>query len=199
MLPFLKLFAKEEMFKNLTDNQLIAQYKQGNIKVFEEIVKRYSGLVRSICRSYFLLDGEWDDLYQEGFLGLLKAVNTFSEDKVATFKTFAYTCISSSVKTAVRRSLNKSNMILNTAISLQDAYFLETENLEDAFISDESSIELVQKIKGVLSSFENKVLYFWLGGLSYEETALRLAKPVKSIDNAIQRIKKKVAQLVSAD
>lgn len=187
------------MLNDLTDNQLIALHKQGDLKAFEIISKRYNGLIRTICRSYFLLDGEWDDLYQEGFLGLFKAVNTFSEERSASFKTFAYTCISASVKTAVRRSLNKSNMILTTATSLQDAYFIATENLEDAVILSEQSKELVQKVKGELSPFENKVLSFWLGGLSYEETSLKLGKPIKSIDNAIQRIKKKVAQIVSAD
>lgn len=185
------------MLNDLTDNQLIALHKQGNLQAFEVISKRYGGLIRTICRSYFLLDGEWDDLYQEGFLGLFKAVNTFSEERSASFKTFAYTCISASVKTAVRRSLNKSNMILTTATSLQDAYFIATENLEDEVILSENSKELVRKIKGELSAFESKVLEFWLGGLSYEETSLKLGKSVKSIDNAIQRIKKKVAQITS--
>ena len=187
------------MFDKLTDNQLIALHKQGDLRAFEVISKRYNSLLRTICRSYFLLDGEWDDLFQEGFLGLLKAVNTFDESKATSFKTFAYTCISASVKTAVRRSLKKSNMILNTALSLQDAYFVETEDLEESVILSEHAKEIVDKIKRGLSPLENQVLHLWIGGLSYDESAQKLGKSKKTIDNAIQRIKKKVGVIINAD
>ena len=110
------------MIDNLTDNQLIALHRAGNLSAFEVVCDRYKGLVRSICRSYFLVGGDNDDLLQEGFLGLLKAVNTYDDSKNASFKTFANTCISANVKTAVRRYSNKSNKVLNESVSLTALY-----------------------------------------------------------------------------
>lgn len=191
----MKSFVKEEMDKILSDNELIALHKQGNVKAFEEIFARYTGLVKSICRSYYLLGGDFDDLLQEGFFGLVKAVNTFDEERQASFKTFAYLCVSSNVKTAVKKACSKANMVLTLAVPIHTLIGLQTENLEDEIIQSEGEGELEEKLKKLLSSFERKILKLWLGGLSYSEISTQTGKPVKSVDNAIQRIKKKLANL----
>ncbi|MBQ7373764.1 MAG: sigma-70 family RNA polymerase sigma factor [Clostridia bacterium] len=180
------------MFDNLTDNQLIALHKQGNLNAFERISERYKWLVKSVCRSYFLTGGDDDDLLQEGFLGLLKAVNTYDESKNTAFKTFAYTCISSNVKTAVRKDCNNSNKALNESVSLTAISFLETENLEDVIIEKEGKEETENEIKNLLSQLEYKIFRLWLGGHSYGEISEITGKTDKAVDNAIQRIKKKL-------
>ena len=180
------------MFDNLTDNQLIALHKQGDLNAFEVICERYKGLVRAICRSYFLLGGDNDDLLQEGFLGLLKAVNTYDEGKNTSFKTFASTCVSSNVKTAVRVDFKKSNKALNESVSLAEVCFVETENLEDVIIEKEKKTELENKIQSVLSKLEYDIFKLWLSGNSYEEIAGITGKSGKSVDNAVQRIKNKL-------
>lgn len=183
------------MGKNLSDNELIALHKQGNIKAFEEIFARYTGLVKSICRSYYLLGGDFDDLLQEGFFGLVKAVNTFDEDRQASFKTFAYLCVSANVKTAVKKACSRANMVLTSAVPIHTLIGLQTENLEDEIIQSEGAVELEEKLEKLLSSYERKILKLWLSGLSYGEISIQIGKTVKSVDNAIQRIKKKLANL----
>ena len=193
----MKLFVKEEMFDNLSDNQLIALHKQGEIDAFAVICERYKLMIRSICRPYFLIGGDGEDLLQEGMLGLLKAVNTYNESKNTSFKTFAYTCISANVKTAVRLDSKKSNKALNESVSLAEVYFVETENLEDFVIEKVGSEEIEQKIKGLLSTLEYKIFKLWMVGLSYEEIGFQTGKTDKSVDNDIQRIKSKLKKNLS--
>ena len=182
------------MFDNLSDNQLIALHKQGEIDAFAVICERYKLMIRSICRPYFLIGGDGEDLLQEGMLGLLKAVNTYDEKRQATFKTFAYTCISGNVKTAIKRAYSKTNQPLNTAIPIEALGYIATENPEDEIIEDEGADEFLKRVKEILSPFEFKVLSLWVSGNSYAEISSATAKTVKSIDNAIQRIKKKLTE-----
>ncbi len=180
------------MCEKLTDNQLIALHKQGDLKAFDIICERYKWLIRSISRSYFLLGGDSDDLLQEGFLGLLKAVNTYDESKSASFKTFATICVLSTVKTAVRRDSNRSNKALNESVSLYSVAGVETDSLEDFIIEQEWKEEKESKIKDVLSPLEYKIFKLWLVGHSYGEISEITGKTDKAVDNAIQRIKKKL-------
>ena len=175
-----------------TDNELIALYKKGDVVAFETIYDRYRNLIKAIVRPFFLVGGDSDDLIQEGFLGLLKAVNTYDESKLATFSSFAYTCISSSVKTAVKRDLSKKNLPLNSAISIEGLEIVSIDDPESQVIRSELSKELSQRLKSELSAFEFKILKLWLGGASYAEISEQIGKPAKSVDNAVQRIKKKL-------
>ena len=184
------------MYNNLTDNQLIALHKEGDLLAFEIICERYSGLVKSICRQYFLVGGDFNDLSQEGFLGLWKAVNTYDDQRQASFKTFAYTCISGNIKTAIKKASSKTNQPLNTAIPIEALGFIATENPEDEIIEVEGAEEFRKSIKNVLSPFEFKVLTLWVGGNSYSDISVETDKSVKSIDNAIQRIKKKLSEIL---
>lgn len=109
------------MYNELSDNRLIALYKEGDADAFAEICDRYRELVKGISRAYFLVGGDGDDLLQEGLLGLLKAVNAYDENGGASFPTFARLCVESNVKTAVKRSRNKGNVPLNDAVSISSA------------------------------------------------------------------------------
>lgn len=180
------------MYSNLNDNQLIALHKEGDINAFEEISKRYKGMILSFSRSYFLIGGDGDDLFQEGFLGLFKAVNTYDETQGTSFKTFAYTCISNNIKTAVTKSQNKTNSPLNNAIPLENLSAVALSSPEETVIKSEDQKEFDKKLKGILSPLELKILKMWLDGLSYKQISESLGKEVKSVDNAIQRIKKKL-------
>ncbi len=175
-------------------NQLIARYKQGDTGAFEEICVQYGNMVKSICRAYFLMGGEKEDLIQEGFLGLLKAVNAFDESQNASFTTYAYTCINNNVKKAVRKANSKSNMLLSNAVPLEDVLLVTKVNPEALIIKTESNEEFKVKIKQSLSILEFTVLDYYLSGMSYREIASTINKSIKSVENTLTRIKKKLTE-----
>lgn len=126
------------MYNELSDNRLIALYKDGDADAFAEICDRYRELVKGISRAYFLVGGDGDDLLQEGLLGLLKAVNAYDENGGASFPTFARLCVESNVKTAVKRSRNKGNVPLNDAVSIFECLgVLAPDNPEDKVLVEE--------------------------------------------------------------
>ncbi len=184
--------------KGFSDEQLVEMHKKGDLSVFEIIYARYKNMIRSLARGLFLIGGDNEDLMQEGVLGLLNAVNTFNG--TTNFSTYAYTCIKNSMLTAVNSAHSKRNSPLNTSVPI-NAQTDEFLNLyldpEDEVIGKESERELMQKITQGLSSFESTVLKFFLEGLSYVEIGEKLNKTAKSIDNALQRIKRKISNILA--
>ena len=178
----------------LTDNELIALHKGGDLTAFNRLYDRYKGLIKSLSKSYYLLGGDCDDLAQEGLLGLLKAANTFDANVGASFKTYATICILSNIKTAIRLSLKKGNIPLNSAsdISGED---VSLPNPEDLVIGEEGGRELMTRIETALSGFELDVIKLYLDGHNYSEIAKILGKQDKAVDNALQRAKKKISVL----
>ncbi len=186
------------MYKELTDNQLIALHLQGDDEAFPEIMERYKELVKSISRSYFLVGGDNDDILQEGFLGLLKAVNTFDGERGASFKTFVYRCVSSSIQNAVKKSRSRGNMPLNDSVELSDELKLVSPfNPEEMLIVGEEGRVFEEGANAVLSELEFKILKYFLAGMTYEEIGKMTGKSAKSADNALQRIKKKLMKKIS--
>lgn len=184
--------------KEFTDEQLIEMHKKGDHTVFEIIYARYKNMIRSLARGLFLVGGDNEDLMQEGVLGLLNAVNTFNG--ATTFSTYAYTCIKNSMLTAVNSAQSKRNTPLNTSVPIatQTDEFLNLYlDPEDEIIGKESERELMQKITQGLSLFESTVLKLFLEGLSYVEIGEKLNKTAKSIDNALQRIKRKISNILA--
>ncbi len=184
--------------KEFTDEQLIEMHKKGDHTVFEVIYARYKNMIRSLARGLFLVGGDNEDLMQEGVLGLLNAVNTFNG--ATTFSTYAYTCIKNSMLTAVNSAQSKRNTPLNTSVPIatQTDEFLNLYlDPEDEIIGKESERELMQKITQGLSLFESTVLKLFLEGLSYVEIGEKLNKTAKSIDNALQRIKRKISNILA--
>lgn len=180
-----------------SDEQLINRYKSGEVAVFEIIYHKYKNMIKSCARKFFLVGGDHEDLIQEGVLGLLNAVNTFNGK--SGFSTYAYTCIKNSMITAVNRAKSQKNRALNSSVSihtLTDGVLELYLDPEDEIIGQESANELMQKITNALSSFEITVLKCFMEGLSYVEIGEKLNKTPKSIDNALQRIKRKIMQIV---
>ncbi len=185
------------MFKSFADEKLVELYKSGEPLAFEEIYHRYSGMIKALSRTYFLIGGDSDDLQQEGFLGLLYAVNNYSKEKGSQFKSFAYTCVKSKMLNAVNKEKAEKFKALNDSVPLTS--FEQTPSCgeiskfspETFIIDNEDLNEIILKIKAQLSSLEEKVFELYLDGLSYVEIAKKLSKSEKSIDNALQRIKEK--------
>ena len=168
-----------------------------------ELIERYKKAVVSTARKYYISGGDTEDLIQEGMIGLFKAIFGFKEGGV--FGRYAFTCIRSSVITALKRSLSDKNRALNSYIPLFDGedddkteYIIDSNgDPEQAFIDKESVRELRAKIENALSDMENSVLRWYLNGDSYETIAEKLKKDVKAADNAVQRIRKKIRRIIA--
>ena len=181
-----------------SDEQLIAQYKQGQDEAFNQLYERYKHMIKSCARSFFLAGGDSEDLIQEGVIGLLKAVNSYNDNGTNTFSTYAYACIKNALLSAVKKAQSVKNKALNYAVSIYSngLELSPTTDPEEEIISKESANEFIQKINEKLSSFEITVLKLYFEGLSYVEIANKLNKQSKSIDNALQRIKRKISQIL---
>lgn len=181
----------------LTDEKLVELYKNGDCSAFEELYMRYKYVITAASRSFYLSGGDKDDLCQEGLLGLLKAADTYNGN--SSFKSYAYLCIRSKILTAIERASSKKNKPLCGYVSI---YGQSTElnrlfggDPEEKIINDESASEFMDKVYKKLSKFEIIVLNYYLDGLTYTEISLKLGKDPKCIDNALQRIKKKISQI----
>lgn len=178
-----------------SDDQLIALYKQGQDGAFNSLYDRYKYMIKSCARSFFLVGGDNEDLIQEGVIGLLKAVNGYNGTNA--FSTYAYTCVKNALLSAVSKAQSAKNKPLNYSVSI----YSDTVELnpaidpEEEIIGKESADELIKKINEKLSSFEITVLKLYLNGLSYLEIGEKLNKQPKSIDNALQRIKRKISNI----
>jgi RNA polymerase sporulation-specific sigma factor len=171
----------------------------------ERLVAEYGKIVRRCARPYFLAGGDSEDLIQEGMLGLLSAVRTFDPSRNAKFETYAEYCIRRRIISAVRSASRFKHSPLNNYVSLespkldendtQSAYYLRDP--EEFVIARERAGEITELLYGSLSKFESAVLALYLNGGSYEEMSVILGKPQKSVDNAVQRIRRKLTQLLN--
>ena len=177
--------------------ELALAYQEGDTGALDEIIGRCSYIVKNVSRRYFLIGADQEDVYQEGFFGLLKAAKSYRPGK-SSFKYFAFICINTSILTAVRRYAGDKNKILNDGLPLSSVADASAfaENPEDIYIEEESRRELVSGIEKKLSDFERTILTLYLKGLSYAEIREATGKSEKSIDNALQRIKKKISELL---
>lgn len=194
-----------------SDEELCLLAASGNRLAEEALVTRYNRLVRTCARPFFLAGGDSEDLTQEGMVGLITAVREYDAGKEASFRTFAEICIRSRLYSVLRASARDKQQPLNQSLSLDDSHFdsnpltsgtnnLAQRNPEDFLIDREHTAALLSGVRKQLSEFEAKVLGFYLDGLSCREIAKAVNKPPKSVDNAVQRIRRKVArQLLSGD
>ena len=197
--------------EQLPDEELCRLAAQGNRMAEEILVTRYNRLVRTCARPYFLAGGDSEDLTQEGMVGLIKAVREFDAGRETSFRTFAEICIRSRLYSVLRAAGRDKQQPLNQSVSLDTPYFesnsytsgtnnLAQRNPEDFLIDREHTAALLSGVRKQLSEFEAKILGFYLDGLSCREIAKAVDKPPKSVDNAVQRIRRKVArQLLSGD
>ncbi len=193
------------------DETLCFLASAGNRLAEETLVTRYNRLVRTCARPFFLAGGDSEDLTQEGMVGLITAVREYDAGKEASFRTFAEICIRNRLYSVLRASARDKQQPLNQSLSLDDSHFdsnpltsgtnnLAQRNPEDFLIDREHTAALLSGVRKQLSEFEAKILGFYLDGLSCREIAKAVNKPPKSVDNAVQRIRRKVArQLLSGD
>ena len=194
-----------------SDEALCILAAAGNRLAEETLVTRYNRLVRTCARPFFLAGGDSEDMTQEGMVGLLKAVREYDAGKEASFRTFAEICIRSRLYSVLRASARDKQQPLNQSVSLDNFYFdsnpltsgtsnLAQRNPEDFLIDREHTAALLSGVRKQLSEFEAKILGYYLDGLSCREIAKTVGRPLKSVDNAVQRIRRKVAQqLLSGD
>ena len=194
-----------------SDEALCRLVSQGTEAAEEVLVQRYGRLVRTCARPFFLAGGDSEDLIQEGMMGLVKAVREYTPEKEASFRTFAELCIRTRLYSVLRSADREKHRVLNNSLSLDTPGFdgnsytsgtnnLAQRNLEDDLIDREHTAALLSGVRKQLSEFEAKILGYYLDGLSCREIAQFVGKPPKSVDNAVQRIRRKVAQhLISGD
>ena len=199
-------------YDKMTDEQLIAELRDGERGVMDYIMDKYKAMVRKKARAMFLLGGENEDLIQEGMIGLIKAVRDFDPDAGNSFASFAELCVSRQMYSAIEASKRKKHLPLNSYISLYeesesrqdgkkmkliDTIEPEQENDPEAlYFGREYTEAFVEQLKEMLSPFENHVLYLHLMGTDYRKIAEILEKSPKSVDNAIQRIRGKAEKMI---
>lgn len=201
----------EPSLAELSDEALCALAVQGDREAEELLVTRYHRVVRTCARPFFLAGGDSEDLTQEGMFGLIKAVREFDGSKEASFRTFAEICIRNRLYSVLRASVREKHQALNQSVSLDtpdfdgNSYTSGTSHLaqrdpEDHLIDREHTAALLSGVRKQLSEFEAKILGYYLDGLTCREIAETVGRPPKSVDNAVQRIRRKVAQhLISGD
>ena len=204
------VFFTTDKYGNLKDEEIISQIKSGDKDALSYLLEKYKNLVNKKVSKYFMIGAEKEDILQEGMIGLFKAIQSFNEEKQNSFKSFANICIERQLITAIKSSNRQKHMPLNTYLSLNTAAYDNNEDdsveLIDTFNSKtaEDPLETIMKkeyyseveeaINKNLSKFEKQVLDRYLKGESYVTIAKRLDSPVKSVDNAIQRIRKKASK-----
>lgn len=193
-------------YKELTDEELIAQLRAGKSEIADYIMEKYKPLVRKKSNAMYLIGGEPEDLIQEGMIGLFKAVRDYNPEKEVSFFTFAEVCISRQLYSALEASNRKKHIPLNTYISFSNQEETDGVNLEmmvteqtispeQMLIEQEGKREFFDKLEEKLSTMERKVLYLYLEGNNYTQIAELLQKTPKSIDNSLQRIRGKIKLL----
>lgn len=196
---------------NVTDEALCGQAAEGDRLAEEILVLRYNRLVRVCARPYFLLGGDSEDLIQEGMLGLIKAIREYNPNHSASFRTFAEVCVRNRIISAIKAASRDKHTPLNHSVSIENPLFDETSGYysidamdhqadpETLVISREEFQERRQAILSQLSGFEATVLGFYLDGLSCSEIAAQVDRSPKSVDNAVQRVRRKLAQTNPGD
>ncbi|MDF2836555.1 MAG: polymerase, sigma-24 subunit, subfamily [Paenibacillus sp.] len=193
-------------YESSTDEDIVEAVRNGDSMALEYLINKYKNFVRAKARSYFLIGADREDIVQEGMIGLYKAIRDFKGDKLASFKAFAELCITRQIITAIKTATRQKHIPLNSYVSLDKPIYDEDSDRtlldvicgtrvsdpEELIINQEEFIGLEDKMAEILSDLERKVLMLYLDGRSYQEIAVDLDRHVKSIDNALQRVKRKL-------
>lgn len=194
-------------FKDYKDSELVAIARSGNDSALEYLLEKYKNFVRIKARSYFLIGADREDLIQEGMIGLYKAIRDFRSDRQTSFRAFAELCVTRQIITAIKTATRQKHIPLNSYVSLNKPMYYEDESdrmLVDLLagseiadpvelvISGEELVSIRASFGEILSELEGQVLKLYVDGKSYQEIAEELNRHVKSIDNALQRVKRKV-------
>lgn len=193
-------------YKDISDETLVVLAKDKDNVAIEELLNRYKKPIIAIARNYYLSGGDREDLVQEASFALFKSIETYDEKSNVLFKTYAITCVKNKILSEIKKSNTDKNKPLNGYISLSDGdkFDLEKSDIalsldeepESNYINQETAKELRKKIQNSLSRLENEILSLYLLGYSYTDIAEKINKDSKSVDNAIQRIKKKIFKVI---
>lgn len=197
-------------YSELSDAELVIFSRKGDVYAEDALISRYRQKVKSISRSYYLLGGDKEDLIQEGMIGLMYAIRSFSDNGPASFNTYATSCVVNKLKSAVRSDLRLKNVPLNSGVSLDELQSYENSdnsffssntdvaNPEETILAREISEETIALYFSYLSNYEKSVLKLYLAGFSSSEIAEKLFRTAKSVENAVQRIKIKLSQQINS-
>jgi len=200
----------EESLSGLTDEEIIKLIAQGNNHALDFLIQKYRNFVWAKARTYFLVGGDREDIIQEGMIGLYKAIRDYDADKLASFKGFAELCITRQIITAIKTATRQKHIPLNSYVSLnKPIYDEESERTlldviagsrafdpQELLVHQEKYVYIQLKLSELLSDLEKRVLYLYLDGCTYQEMSDKLKRHVKSIDNALQRVKRKLEHLI---
>jgi RNA polymerase sporulation-specific sigma factor len=194
-------------FDNLTDEEIVLAIKDAcDSTALDYLINKYRNFVRAKARSYFLIGADREDIIQEGMIGLYKAIRDFRNDKLSSFRAFAELCVTRQIITAIKTATRQKHIPLNSYVSLNKPIYdedsdrtlldvlsgVKVSDPEELVISREEFVDIEAKMEEILSDLEWRVLMSYLDGKSYQEIAVDLHRHVKSIDNALQRVKRKL-------
>ena len=198
-------------FEDRLDEEVVIEAQNRNVRAQEYLINKYKNFVKAKAKSYFLIGADKEDIYQEGMIGLYKAIRDFKADRLSSFRAFAEICVTRQIITAIKTATRQKHIPLNTYISLNKPIYDEESDRtlldvlsgakitdpEELVISREEVISIQNEIGEVLSELEMEVLMSYLDGKSYQEIACDLDRHAKSIDNALQRVKRKLEKCLS--
>lgn len=198
-----------EKYLQMNDDDIVVLAQQGDGEALEYLLDKYKNFVRARARSYFLVGADHEDIVQEGMIGLYKAIRDYKPDKQSVFRAFAELCVKRQIITAIKTATRQKHVPLNSYVSLNKPLYGEESdrtlldviegrvtNPEDLFIGQEDVSHIQNQLGSVLSDLEQQVLDAFLDGKSYQEIAEMLHRHVKSIDNALQRVKRKLTHFL---
>lgn len=191
---------------DLTDGEIVFLAQDGDVVALEFLMNKYKNFVRAKARTYFLIGADKEDIIQEGMIGLYKAIRDYRGDRQASFKAFAELCVTRQIITAIKTATRQKHMPLNSYISLNKPIFDEdsertladvvtlgkVSDPEELMINQEGVMDIEEAMRQLLSGLEQRVVSLYLEGRTYTEIAQQLDRHVKSVDNALQRVKRKL-------
>ncbi|WP_010652118.1 RNA polymerase sporulation sigma factor SigH [Oceanobacillus massiliensis] len=197
----------------LDDNDLLQLVRQGDSHALDILIHKYINFVRAKARTYFLVGADKEDIIQEGMIGLYKAIRDYDGDKLSSFKAFAELCITRQIITAIKTATRQKHIPLNSYVSLDKPIYDEESDRtlldviagskeidpQELLVNQEDFGNMEVKLSELLSELEKRVLHLYLDGRTYQEISVSLNRHVKSIDNALQRVKRKLEQLMEAN
>ncbi|TFB14745.1 RNA polymerase sporulation sigma factor SigH [Filobacillus milosensis] len=198
-------------WSELEDEIVVEFVHEGNVQALDYLINKYRSFVRAKARTYFLIGADREDIVQEGMIGLYKAIRDFQSEKLSSFKAFAELCVTRQIITAIKTATRQKHIPLNSYVSLDKPIYDEesdrtlldviaendTSDPEKLLIDREKFGDMEEKMEELLSELEREVLQLYLEGQSYQEISLLLNRHVKSIDNALQRVKRKLERHLS--
>ncbi|WP_226585814.1 RNA polymerase sporulation sigma factor SigH [Halobacillus litoralis] len=197
----------------LEDEAIVEKINQGQVQALDYLINKYKNFVRAKARTYFLIGADREDIVQEGMIGLYKAIRDYREGKLSSFKAFAELCVTRQIITAIKTATRQKHIPLNSYVSLDKPIYDEESDRtlldviagskaidpQELIVNKEKFADMEEKMSELLSDLERKVLALYLDGRSYQEISVELDRHVKSIDNALQRVKRKLEKYLEVN